>query len=122
VKQSVTDKIRKLRETKRLSQQNVADELGLSSSYYARIERGKYDPKLSKLIKLAEILEVDVAEFFTRDPVAGVKENKASYGSITKDDIEKLTQSIQILFSEINKLRSELSGNKKPVLKKVKKK
>jgi transcriptional regulator with XRE-family HTH domain len=59
---SVNDKIRLIREAKGLTQEQVAEELGVSSSAYGDIERGDNDPKLSKLQKIAEILEIKLSE------------------------------------------------------------
>jgi transcriptional regulator with XRE-family HTH domain len=109
VKERVTEKIRKLRESKRMSQENVADELGITHSTYSKIERGETDPNVSRLYELAKVLGVDVVEFFASEKASAFKDSKSTYGNITKDDIEKLTQSMQLLFSEINKLRSDLN-------------
>jgi transcriptional regulator with XRE-family HTH domain len=120
VKERVTEKIRKLRESKRMSQENVADELGVTHSTYAKIERGEIDPNITRLVQLAKIFGIETAEFFTSEKSGAFKDGKGVYGSVTKDDIEKLNQSIQMLYSEITKLRSELSDKRKTVQKKEK--
>ncbi|MFI3220392.1 MAG: helix-turn-helix transcriptional regulator [Methylococcales bacterium] len=58
----VNEKIRLIRETKGLTQEQVAEKLGMSPSSYGDIERGENDPKLSKLQKIAEILEMQLSE------------------------------------------------------------
>ena len=109
VKKQVTDKIRKLRVEKGLSQDNVAFELGLSHSSYSKIERGETDPNLSRLFQLAKILGVGIIDFFTEDNKPNLKETVTGYGNINNTDLEKLNQSIPKLLSEINKLRTALS-------------
>ena len=60
---SVHEKIKLVRQTKGLTQEEVASQLGMSANAYGDIERGASDPKLSKLKKLSEILDVNLAEF-----------------------------------------------------------
>ncbi len=59
---SVNEKIRLIREAKGLTQEQVAEKLGVSSSVYGDIERGENDPKLSKLQKIAEAFEIELSE------------------------------------------------------------
>jgi transcriptional regulator with XRE-family HTH domain len=59
---SVNEKIRSIREAKGLTQEQVAEKLGISSSVYGDIERGENDPKLSKLEKIAEAFEIELSE------------------------------------------------------------
>lgn len=107
MKKDVTDRIRKLRLDKGLSQENVAFELNMTSSAYSKIERGESDPNLTRLFQLAEILEVKVIDFFAEKKVATVKEPKDGYGNIDKVDFEKLDLSIQKLIVEINQLKTD---------------
>ena len=59
---SVNEKIRLIRETKGLTQEQVAEKLGISPTAYGDFERGGNDPKLSKLKKIAEILEMPLSD------------------------------------------------------------
>jgi len=59
----VTDKIRKIRREKNISQEHIALELGITQSHYSKIENGKVDIKMSQLLQIAKILDVDVKEF-----------------------------------------------------------
>lgn len=59
---SVNEKIRLIRETKGLTQEQVAEKLEMSPSAYGDIERGDNDPKLSKLQKIAEVFEMQLSE------------------------------------------------------------
>ncbi len=61
---SVHEKIRLVRQAKGLTQEDVAEKLGLSPNAYGDIERGDSDPKLSKLQKIADILEMDLSDLF----------------------------------------------------------
>jgi transcriptional regulator with XRE-family HTH domain len=67
--------IKKIRELKGLTREHIADELKMSTSGYGKIERGEVDLTISKLMKIAKILDVsvefifkfDVSNFFTQN-------------------------------------------------------
>ncbi len=115
MKNKVTTRIRKLRLEKGISQENVADELGITHSSYSKIERGETDPNLTRLIEIAKILGVPVTDLFIDEVASSVKEPKEGYG---ESDLEKLNQTLQKLLSEIHHLRTDLSD--KQIVKKNK--
>ena len=59
---SVHEKIRLVRNARGLTQEDVAEKAEMSLNAYGDIERGDSDPKLSKLQKIAEILDVNLCE------------------------------------------------------------
>ena len=63
----VGEKIKKFRELKNYTQQYVADELELSLSGYGKIERDETDISISRLEKIAAVLEVDVSTILSFD-------------------------------------------------------
>ena len=56
------ERIRQLRQQKGFSQENMADELGLSTSAYGDIERGRTEPSLPRLEAIAALLEVPLSK------------------------------------------------------------
>jgi len=56
--------LRRLRHTKNLSQEALADLADLSTSQIGRIERGKINPSICTLKKIAEALGVKMSEMF----------------------------------------------------------
>jgi transcriptional regulator with XRE-family HTH domain len=61
----ISEKIKKFRRLKGLSQQQVADKLNMSKNGYGSIERGETGlNNLKRLQKLAEIFGVDISAFF----------------------------------------------------------
>lgn len=52
--------IKDARERQGKTQQQVADESGVSRAYYADVERGRYTPSLKLLSKLGIILNLDL--------------------------------------------------------------
>jgi transcriptional regulator with XRE-family HTH domain len=58
--------LRRLRHERGLSQDELADEAGLSRSYLSQIEVGKYHVSLKIIAKLAKALATDPADFLRR--------------------------------------------------------
>ena len=53
-------KIRQIRELKGLSQENMANELGLSVTGYGKIERNELSLNYERLLQISEILKVKI--------------------------------------------------------------
>ena len=103
MKQKIADRIRTIRTLKRLTQENVADEIGITHGAYAKIERGETDPNTNRLSEIAKVLKVDISEFFE-----DAKENKINYGYASKEEVESLAAAVYKLTKEVEKLRLEL--------------
>lgn len=65
----IGEKIRKVREAKKLSQKEVALALDMDQSQYSKIEKDKNDPTTSTLEKICNALKIEVAELFVSDEV-----------------------------------------------------
>lgn len=59
---SVNEKIRKLREAKEWSQEQMAKKMHMSLSGYSKIERGETKLYLDKLEQIAQVLDIDIVE------------------------------------------------------------
>ncbi len=109
MKNNIAYRIRKLRESKDYSQENMAGELGISTSAYSKIERGVTDPSIGRITEIAKILEVDITYFFQEQEQLNRSEDaKESYGFATKSDIEELTRMINKIKQEIVSLKKSL--------------
>ena len=60
-------RLKELRESKRLTQKEVAEIIGYSEISYARYEKGEREPDISTLCKLAEYFNVTVDYLIGRD-------------------------------------------------------
>jgi DNA-binding XRE family transcriptional regulator len=61
----IHEKLRVMRTVKRLSQQELADKLGISLVSYAKIERGESDIQISRLKQIVEKLGIDLDTLFS---------------------------------------------------------
>ena len=64
---SVNEKIRKIREAKDWSQEQMAEKLNMSLKGYAKIERGESKIYLDKLEQIAQVFDIDVIELMQSD-------------------------------------------------------
>jgi len=59
--------LRQIRRIKNLSQEALADKAEIERSQISRIERGVQNPKITTLILIANVLEVDVQSLLVSD-------------------------------------------------------
>lgn len=57
--------LRKVREEKGLTQEDLAFKAGVNTAYYSHLERGVYSPTMFVIWRLAQALEVDLESFMT---------------------------------------------------------
>lgn len=117
----VGDRIRKYRQLAGLSQEYVAEEIGMSGGNFGKIERGEIDINTEHLFKLSKLLKIPVSEFFEERPISLVSEKNNSYGFANKADLENLAEVVKKLVVEVEKMRDAMPQSKTPK-KSVKKK
>jgi transcriptional regulator with XRE-family HTH domain len=60
----VGKRIRELRKERKLNQEEFAKLLNTSQEYVSNLEKGKKNPRLSTLQKIAKILKVNIQDLF----------------------------------------------------------
>ena len=60
-------RLRELRETKFITQVELAQRSGVSETTIVRLEAGQHEPRISTIRKLAEALGVEPAELVVRE-------------------------------------------------------
>lgn len=74
-------RIKTLRNAKNLTQEQVADQIGISRQKYARIEKGTNHVTLDVLIKIAEVFDVtvgDITKVLDEAPAVAYRAGKES--------------------------------------------
>lgn len=100
------EKIRLQRLQRGLSQENMADLLGLSTTAYGDIERGKTDLTLSRLTQIATVLSISPLTLLTDEALtAQVIEVKSD--ELTSHELETLRLVVEKQQLELDKLRLE---------------
>ncbi len=67
LRETVATNLRRLRQVKNLSQEELADRAGINRNYVGMLEREQHAATIDMLEKLAAVLEADPVEFFRRD-------------------------------------------------------
>ena len=60
----VGKRIKKWREKRNISQEDLADRAGLYRTYIGHLENGRYSPTAYVLYKISKVLKVEITEFF----------------------------------------------------------
>ena len=102
-------RIRKIREEHGIKQEAIASEMGITQSSYGRLEKDDNRLTASKLIKIAEILNVSVSILFGERAANIIHENKGDNApaqiGMLKEHISSLKDVITHLKGEIEFLR-----------------
>lgn len=90
----ITEKIRILRERKKLRHEDMAEKLNISQSAYSRLEKGDAKLDVERLQKIAEVLEVPVEDLLDNGPlIFNVYDKKGEANGYVKHNIpEDLVQ------------------------------
>ncbi len=97
---------------KNLTRDEIADKLEMSVSGYSKLERGEVDISLSRLYRIADILEVSVSQIlnFDASQIFNVSNNQVVNGVEIKEQInnyqdEYKDKYIKMLEVEIERLK-----------------
>ncbi|MBF0752115.1 MULTISPECIES: helix-turn-helix domain-containing protein [Pasteurellaceae] len=112
----INEKIRQLREKHRLSQESMAEKLGMSVTGYAKIERGEVRSTLPRLEQISEVFEMDICELLAFGENEKVYFNNSSSGStnsnnsnhflfaVGNENLEKAIQQLQLMVTHKDEL------------------
>jgi XRE family transcriptional regulator, regulator of sulfur utilization len=95
ISSNLSEKIRLVRVQKGLSQENMADMMGLSTTAYGDLERGRTEVSVSRLENIARLLDVPLHELLGMQPE-------------TLSEVEWLRQENARLTAQNNRLQSEV--------------
>lgn len=112
----INEKIRQLREQHQLSQENMADKLGMSVTGYAKIERGEVRSNLPRLEQISEVFDMDICELLSYGETEKVYFNNSATEStnsnnflfaVGNDNLEKAIQQLQLIISHKDELLAQ---------------
>ena len=64
VLQQLGERLRELRDQAGVSQEQLANEIGIDRTYISGIERGKRNPSIQSVYRIAKGLNISLEEFF----------------------------------------------------------
>lgn len=106
----IGNKIRILRETKGLSQDNLATELGITQPSYARLEKADERISITRLMHIAQILKCTVSDLIDEKTQKVINQQNSENASAYVDSvINSDKEHIQSLKEEISFLKSLLT-------------
>ena len=103
----INEKIKRLREGKHWSQEEMAQKLNMSKNGYAKIERGETSASLGRLEQVAAVLGIGLCELLA--DVCGGRNTDDARGSV--ENVLLLQQARQII-----ELKDEIIVNKEQVI------
>lgn len=123
LKKLVGQRLHLLRMERNLTQEQMSEKLNLSTSAYCKIEYGETDLTLTRLNKIAEILNMSAIELFSRIDGETYNNTQRDYGRVwitrdssivnvdNNDDLRELVKSnarlIDMLMKRIDELEKK---------------
>ncbi len=115
---SVYINIKRFRELKNISRQQMAADLDLSLSGYSKLERGEVDATLSRINQIASLLGVELSQLlnFDTSQIFNLNNNQLIQGVGTKANTvhyhtdEYLVKYVKILEQEVDRLKEIINN------------
>ena len=113
-----SEKIKIMREMNQWTQEEVAEKLGMSTTGYAKIERGQTNVSVEKLKQIAQVFNLNVAQLLDDDErfvICSIGDNHSNYNNCfgTNEKLslenEKLKQLLSAKESEIEALKKVIA-------------
>lgn len=107
----VGQRIRMFRAMRGLSQDNVADELGMTTGNYGKMERGEITISVNAVAQISKILKVSIADLFDEKPSNHLSEPHSTY--VTKSEFKALEKEVNAISKELEKIKTKVLYKKK---------
>lgn len=113
--QKISDSIKKFRELKNITREQMAEELSMSLSGYSKVERGEVDLSITKIYKIASVLKVEVPQIlnFDASQVFNLQYSTNALGAGAKESVFNLKSDqyrekyVQLLEAEVERLKQK---------------
>ncbi len=112
----IHDNIKNLREENHLTQEDMADKLHMSTSGYAKLERGETKLFHEKLEKIADIFGVSVYQLIPRKNDVNISVGDNNYNTFcygnNSDDVDKLQLLLKHSYEIVKQKDNEIKALK----------
>ena len=102
---NIGDRIKELRELKSLSQKAFAEILGIDTSQYSKIERGKMFPTIPQLTEISKYFNLSIDYIITGKECAAPEINYKEGYELALRNIELLNE-VQLLKDKVHQLEN----------------
>ena len=102
--QKMGERLRKIRKCMGLTQEQVANYLGVSTPAVNKWEKGNTYPNISLLPALARLLKIDMNELFSFREELTEKEIGQFVNELTEISLESFTKALEMAISKIKKI------------------
>ena len=101
IEQEIGKRIKELRKQKRISQEKLAEMIGITPNYLSALERGAYNIKLDTLVQIIDCLDITADDLF-RDVIKNGYQNRASrltdeVASLPEDEQQRIFEVLDAL-------------------------
>lgn len=103
-KELIGKKIRQIRKERGLSQEELSEKIDISPRHMCTIENGNSFPSIETFVKIAEILDININEFFNLKNITNDELRNSIYNLIQTSTIQELYL-IKDIISAIHKNR-----------------
>jgi transcriptional regulator with XRE-family HTH domain len=103
----VGQRIHMFRALRGLSQDNVADELGMTTGNYGKMERGEITISVNAVAQISKILKVTIAELFDESPYSNLNDPMVAY--VTKAEFKQLEKEVTAISKDLEKVKVSYS-------------
>jgi transcriptional regulator with XRE-family HTH domain len=110
------ENIRKIRELKGFSQQNLADEIKVDQKTISRIEKGGISPKFETLVSISNVLSVNISQILSFNESLifnnyNQYQQGGNYNAYINTEIEKVEELYKQLLKEKDEVIALLKNN-----------
>ncbi len=103
--QELGENIRKIRELKGFSQQNLADEIKVDQKTISRIEKGELSPKFETLAAISQVLSVSLSQLLSFNESLifnnyNQYQQGGNYNAYINTEVEKIEELYKLLLKE----------------------
>ncbi len=112
---NVNDKVKLLRNTHQLTQEEMASRLGINTNSYAKLERGETRLSVDRLEQIANIFEVDLMELMSlgEKNVVYFNDNSTNNGNGINLTLPNKSDSSAIITTKLTRIRDKQKKLKK---------
>jgi transcriptional regulator with XRE-family HTH domain len=118
LKEKIIHNIKTIRESKNLTADYIAQQMGISQSTYSRKENGESDFSLPELIRIGDVLEVPLVKIIDLDLARIINQNEFHDNSVGVIEHQTVTpdEGLKMLITELQKQVEYLKEQNKDLL------